>query len=88
MKRTIMIAAAFVLVASTAMGDEYVNGYSRKDGTYVPSHYRSDRNDTTLDNWSTKGNTNPYTGLSGGTNPSGNSFGVQSQRGYGNRYGR
>lgn len=40
----------------------HVRGYFRKDGTYVKPHYRSDPNGTVNDNWSTKGNVNPYTG--------------------------
>lgn len=44
---------------------EYVNGYTRKNGTYVPGYNRSDRNDTKNDNYSTKGNYNPYTGAKG-----------------------
>lgn len=46
----------------------HVNGYFRKNGTYVQPHFRSDSNGTTLDNWSTKGNVNPYTGKEGTKN--------------------
>jgi hypothetical protein len=41
--------------------DVYVNPYTRQDGTQVQGHYRSAPNDTTLDNWTTRGNVNPYT---------------------------
>ena len=43
----------------------HVKGYYRKDGTYVKSHYRSGPNNTINDNYSTKGNINPYTGKKG-----------------------
>lgn len=43
----------------------YVNGYTKSDGTYVQGHYRSSQNSTNHDNYSTVGNTNPYTGVSG-----------------------
>lgn len=56
---------ALCLFASAAMADTWVNGYYKKDGTYVPGHYRTDANSTKDDNYSTKGNTNPYTGTSG-----------------------
>lgn len=46
----------------------YVKGYTKKNGTYVAPHYRSDPNGTKLDNWSTKGNYNPYTGKAGTKN--------------------
>lgn len=42
-----------------------VDGYYRKDGTYVETHQRSAPNSTVNDNWSTKGNENPYTGKAG-----------------------
>ena len=43
----------------------YVNGYTRSNVTYVPGHYRSSPNSTQRDNYSTYGNTNPYTGQRG-----------------------
>lgn len=52
-------------IASSAMADVDVNGYTRQDGTYVSPYHRSDPNGTTSDNWSTKGNVNPYTGKEG-----------------------
>lgn len=42
-----------------------VRSYYKKSGTYVPSHYRSDRNYIKTDNYSHHGNTNPYTGKKG-----------------------
>lgn len=42
-----------------------VKGYTKKDGTRVESHKRTAPNKTQRDNWSTKGNTNPYTGKKG-----------------------
>lgn len=42
--------------------DVYVQGYTRKDGTYVQPHYRSAPDGNFNNNWSTEGNINPYTG--------------------------
>lgn len=39
-----------------------VRGYTRKDGTYVQPHYRSNPDGNPYNNWSFPGNTNPYTG--------------------------
>ena len=40
-----------------------VNGYVRHSiGTYVYSYHRTSPDRSKLNNWSTKGNTNPYTG--------------------------
>ena len=48
-----------------ADADVSVKGYYKQNGTYVQPHRRSDPNSTTRDNWSTKGNVNPYTGKRG-----------------------
>lgn len=42
-----------------------VKGYVKKDGTYVAPHQKTAPNKTKNDNYSTKGNTNPYTGKKG-----------------------
>jgi len=49
--------------------DVPVKSYTRKDGTVVPSHYRTSPNYTNRDNFSTKGNVNPYNGKIGTVNP-------------------
>ena len=43
----------------------YVSGYRRSNGTYVPGHYRSTADRSFHNNWSTKPNSNPYTGKRG-----------------------
>lgn len=43
----------------------YVSGYTKSNGTYVEGHRRSSRNSTNHDNYSTSGNSNPYTGTKG-----------------------
>jgi outer membrane protein assembly factor BamE (lipoprotein component of BamABCDE complex) len=45
--------------------DVHVNGYTKKDGTYVAPYTRTSPNHTKSDNYSTKGNVNPYTGKEG-----------------------
>jgi hypothetical protein len=42
-----------------------VSGYTRSNGTYVQSHVRTKPNNTNWDNFSTKGNSNPFTGSTG-----------------------
>jgi len=72
-----MILAAFLAASFPALADTYVQGHMRKDGTYVQPHYRTDPNSTRLDNYSTRGNVNPYTGQAGTKDPydSGSSYG-------------
>ena len=54
---------------STATHDHVTRGYYRKDGTYVDSYHSTNPNDTQKDNYSSKGNTNPYTGKAGTIEP-------------------
>ena len=49
----------------SASGDHYVPGYVRKDGTVVQGYYATNPNGTRNDNYSTRGNVNPYTGEPG-----------------------
>lgn len=69
MKKLFLILLCSVFFLTTASftfaKDTYVNGYRRKDGTYVRPHYRSTPDNSFSNNWSTKGNTNPYTGKPG-----------------------
>lgn len=70
MKKALALALMILLVAVAAEArDTHVNGYTRKDGTYVQPHYRTAPNNTSSDNYSTRGNTNPYTGEPGYKDP-------------------
>jgi hypothetical protein len=56
----------FALIGEAAMEAAVsVRGYFRKDGTYVAPHFRSAPDGNFYNNWSTKGNVNPYTGKPG-----------------------
>lgn len=59
------ILFTLLLISLTAQADVWVKGYHRSDGTYVKGHYRSSPDSSVSNNWSTKGNTNPYTGKAG-----------------------
>jgi hypothetical protein len=49
--------------------DTTVPGYVKKSGTYVAPHQRTAPNKSKSDNWSSKGNQNPYTGEKGSRDP-------------------
>ena len=68
-KITLVLLAFSLLVPSFVSAASRVSGYTTKRGTYVQSYYRSSPNNTKLDNYSTKGNYNPYTGKSGYLKP-------------------
>lgn len=56
-------------LALSAMADKSVKGYTKKDGTYVAPHHKSSPNSRKDDNYSSKGNVNPYTGKKGYVDP-------------------
>lgn len=64
--RKIAIFTVLIALATPALAKSvFVQGYVRKDGTYVPPHVRTAPNNSTIDNWSTAPNVNPYTGEQG-----------------------
>lgn len=65
MKTKIALLAIVLMAPALVQADKFVNGYTRKDGTYVQPHYRSDGNTVKYDNYSSQGNSNPYTGQPG-----------------------
>lgn len=68
MKKILLSVFLVFSFISVALCDVYVNGYYKKDGTYVEPHYRSNPDGNQYNNWSTKGNINPYTGEEGRKN--------------------
>ena len=46
-------------------GSHSVSGYVRSNGTYVAPARATNPNGTKTDNWTTRGNVNPYTGKAG-----------------------
>jgi|APSaa5957512535_1039671.scaffolds.fasta_scaffold14263_5 hypothetical protein len=59
------IALSFCILSLHVFADVWVEGYTKRNGAYVPGHYRSSPNSTQLDNYSYQGNVNPYTGKIG-----------------------
>ena len=70
-----LIFATTLVTCTTASGrgggggSHYVAPHVTKSGTYVQGHYQSNPNDSKADNWSSKGNLNPYTGETGKAEP-------------------
>lgn len=52
MVRKAIIAVLFSLLLATSLYAGVVNGYFRSNGTYVAPHFRSNPNNTTIDNYS------------------------------------
>jgi len=69
---TILISLALILSTSSFVEARTVRvkGYYKPStGTYVQPHYKTSPNRSKWDNYSTKGNINPYTGKRGTVNP-------------------
>jgi len=61
----LLACLAIFSLAQTNPNHVKVSGYYRSNGTYVQPYFRTAPNSTNTDNFSTKGNTNPYTGKPG-----------------------
>jgi hypothetical protein len=71
MERTMkyLLLALTLLCNFVFAKDVYIKPHTRSDGTYVQGHYRTAPNSSQYDNYSTKGNYNPYTGQAGTVEP-------------------
>lgn len=67
-----LVSAGSVLVSLPVNADQYVRGYTRRDGTYVAPHWRSSPDKSYNNNWSVSPNVNPYTGQRGTRAPTWN----------------
>jgi hypothetical protein len=68
MKKTVLLLAA-VTCASLATAQVYVRPHVTKNGTYVEGYQRTAPDSNLHNNYSTQGNTNPYTGQQGTVDP-------------------
>ena len=57
----------------------YVRPFFKKDGTFVEGYWRTSPNNTNRDNFSTKGNENPYNGKIGWIEPDNNNLNTYNQ---------
>lgn len=59
----------FLVIGQAFAQDVPVRQSLRKDGSYVQPHRRTRQDNSKLNNYSTKGNINPYTGKKGTVDP-------------------
>ncbi len=81
MKKVLFFLICFFLTVSLGLtetfakgkkysgGSTYVSGYTKKSGTHVAPHHRTVPDKSKMNNWSAKGNINPYTGKKGAKKP-------------------
>ena len=60
-----VIAPTFAQGTGSSFSSSYVNGYTKRDGSYTQGHFRSTKDSSFSNNWTTKGNINPFTGSAG-----------------------
>jgi len=70
MKKLTVLFAAIALVMMLGISHRVeaasrVRGYNKRNGSYVAPHYKTSPNNSKWDNWSSRGNYNPYTGKKG-----------------------
>jgi hypothetical protein len=65
----VFLFTLFISVPALAAENHPVRGHMKKNGTYVQPHRQTNANHTQRDNWSSKGNANPYTGKQGKKEP-------------------
>lgn len=72
--QTIAVALLSIALASPAFARSgstvHVRPHVTKSGSYVAPHVRTAPDHSKYNNWSTKGNVNPYTGKKGTKTPS------------------
>lgn len=71
MKKSILIIGALAFLAFSAEAEAArVKGYVKpSSGKYVQPHFRTNKNKTKIDNYSSKPNNNPFTGKKGSVEP-------------------
>lgn len=79
---TLLVISILIIFTGSAFARSVrVKPYYRSNGTYVQPHYRTSPDRNIWNNYSTKGNINPYTGRKGYKDPcklpsiTGNAFG-------------
>ena len=97
MKRAFIALSALATLFATpayAAKDVYVDGYYTNRGTYVQPHHRTSPDTNPYNNYSTLGNSNPWTGQRGTESPYGSRSSIydgttgSSSYGLGSMYGR
>lgn len=69
MKRLLLLVVLALSTLAAAQSSHAVRGYTTRTGTYVAPHHQTNPDATQRNNWSAKGNTNPYTGKAGTKTP-------------------
>ena len=69
MKHAVFAIIALAGSSAVAHPAHAVRGFLKSNGTYFAPHHQTNPDATTRNNFSTRGNINPYTGHAGTVNP-------------------
>jgi hypothetical protein len=76
-------ASVLIGLAAPAMSQGWTSSYIRRDGTYVGPYHHTMPDSNPFNNYSTRGNTNPYTGAPGTVDPYRSRYGTGDSGGFG-----
>ena len=65
MKKVVLTLAIAMASIASSFAQTWVEGYTRSNGTYVSGYYKTESNNTNWDNYSTSGNSNPFSSTIG-----------------------
>ena len=60
-----VIAPTFAQGTGSSYSSSFVSDYTKRDGSYSSGHFRSTKDSSFSNDWTTKGNINPFTGSAG-----------------------
>lgn len=69
MKKLLFALLILAITAPAFAKTTRVKGYFKKNGAYVKPHLKTTPDGSKMNNFSAKGNTNPYTGEKGSADP-------------------
>jgi hypothetical protein len=64
-----LIGLGLAAGGTAAQSSHYVKPHVTRNGTYVEGHQQTNPDSSRLNNWSSQGNINPYTGQAGTVDP-------------------
>jgi hypothetical protein len=69
MKFALAASLMIAVLSAHAQGQHWVAPHYDRNGNFIQGHWQTNPDATKMNNWSTQGNVNPYTGQPGTVNP-------------------
>jgi hypothetical protein len=81
---TLLLALVLAAMPPVSYAQIHYGGYTNQYGTYVQPHYQRAPDTNRFNNYSSRGNINPYSGQPGAVNPYNQPYSIQSSQNYQN----